>query len=499
MWLLLLLCVCNALQPVRLPIADDGTVKLLVGNPGATLQFHLNFSSSIVELHQPLSRISQTYSDKELFYFADQEVLLPISFNYAPDYEIYDYHAPVHGTLGLGEASPLWRYWYNYTYSLRYIQFGAYDNWAQLSHDERPPVLEFVATECMLPNGRSYSVELQPGSIATYLPAELYREPPVTLMIVAENCQREYRALGIEAQSCERTENFQLSARLERTLNGVTENVTRARSGNVISLGKHFIDEKTLFVDMLHRRQFFTDSVFSVQHSQSNFLCTMILSAVAMAWLVIVCVDNYETRWSLDMTLQLELYAYTVCVVVWLGNVFGMHWQALLGNFVRTYPLPYVVFTGYTVLSSAAAGVFILLQLLWTPERLEYLRRWKHLRVFYFCSAVFTTLWMCVVGMHSATPDFIYIVFSVLALCVSTTICGYVSLVYRKPLTALVLFNLPFYYIFLVGVLIPTFLVIDLQHHIAIEVIWFSSIVLYLALVLFSKYAVKQLSGKKTK
>ena len=114
------------INPTILDIYENDYVSMLVGNPGEMLNFKINFTSHDIQIHKSLNSISQTFEimpngihGSEIFYIGKYTFRLPvkfISFNPEPITQLissnnYD------GTIGLGELSPIWKFWRSATFS----------------------------------------------------------------------------------------------------------------------------------------------------------------------------------------------------------------------------------------------------------------------------------------------------------------------------------------------------------------------------------------------
>lgn len=501
MLLFLLVSLVSALPPVRLSIDDNAAVTLLVGNPGVHWRFHLNFSLATIELHSSLARLSQSYGvDHELFYFGDNAIFLPIVFNGAPNHEIYTLKQPVEGTLGLAPGSPLWRHWYNYTYTSNYIQLGEYDMWSQSNSDSRPPVMEFTGSSALLPNGEEIRIRIDLGRVDTYLPAEYYTQPPDTVLLLSgSECTKSYKTLGIKSQSCENNEFLSLTSEAEHTVDGLKYNATKATDNHEITLGMHFMRDKALFVDLMYEQQFFSPSVFVHPLTAGNAVCAILLSAVTMAWLAVVLVGKYGTPWILYLSIQLEMYGYLLSVLAWLGNVIGDRIDLYLANFVKASPAPFLAYTGYSILIGLFTSVAIFSGL-HLPLNLAvdttHLEKYKNPRVLAFTSAVFSAMWICVVHRHTSTVDAMYILFYSGALGLSVTLCTLCAVVYQLPGAFAAVFHIALTYAFLIGSLVPLFDGLSVDNT-AAAVLWTVIIIMFSSFAMFANYALDRITEQK--
>lgn len=510
--IMLLLLLLSLVAAVRLPISEQYTVSLLVGNPGVHLSFHLNLTSNYVELHTPLQRLSNTFdsddiSGTEIFYVGDKLLWLPFVYNLLPEQELYQFYEPVHGTIGLGKHSPLWRYYDNYTICSKYIVLGEYDEFAQLDHTARPPPLHDSEVTCVLDGDVEQEVRIDPSHVDTYLPVEYYEKPPVKFRFSDPNCAVEYAQLGLDVEECNDVE-FEMSHTLEETVSGVLYLAAKPTDDPYISLGLHWLKEQSYFVDVVKDFSIFSPSVFSKKEMLSNAVCVLFLMLTLIAWLMLVIVNKYETRWTYNLSLQFEGFGYLTAVLAYITNSFGLWQSAYLANFAKTSPIPYLIYIGGVLLLSLGVFLYIFAPLLSnhfhgdSDAQFEVSKkrssRFKDLRLLFFVTSVLAVFFLCIVHRHDEFVDLIYLLGSAAGIAFVCTVSTANAFVRSENWAFPLLFYTLAAYVFFGATVGPAMNVVSIDNK-AAGIIWMCGIVLAVSFILYTKYAILKLeiSDKK--
>jgi len=494
--------------PLRLPISKAYTVELTVGNPASKLHFTLNRTSHDVELHVSPGAISKTFSideygtGVEVFGVGNRLFNLPFRVNPTPDQEIYLFHQPAAGTLGLGRYSPLWRYWDNYTICADYLVFGKYDPYSQFDSDERPALLALSeASYCALESGESMEVVFDPGRVSNYFPYALYEHIPKEIIIYSSGCQNAYNEMGINVDSCNNLQIVGLVNAMEQTLNRVSFNTTRATNENHITLGKHFADHQTVFVDFVQDKMLLSPSIFSVGDSVANSILELLLISATVMWMLIAMIDRYREGWTLDLMLQIELFAYSTALITYLTNIYGMYRDKHIADLFKYDGSLLVAYTGYVMGLSIFGSVCVMGILYRAPQRMMYdsfastkqaASELKHLRLIFFTGATMTALWTTVLHHHDSLIDSLYVTAYPLALCAASSLAALATNLYNLQMAWLVYFQLIFNYTFLILVLLPVVDGLMLPFNHWAVVVWVVLACAFGMLSLFTTYHIKK-------
>ena len=504
------------INPTILDIYENDYVSMLVGNPGEMLNFKINFTSHDIQIHKSLNSISQTFEimpngihGSEIFYIGKYTFRLPvkfISFNPEPITQLissnnYD------GTIGLGELSPIWKFWRSATFSTRSIILGIYDPYTQLDYTIRPPLFRIPDKHYSNKNdndiicsirkfnqssaiiitdnkeidenldvyyslyhfGNTMKFSIDAGKTNTYIPRniDLFDQGDELLLESQLDCHEEYTKIGINVSECTNTILLKLNSQ-NITLKNQKEFITvqqikDEQQQDFISIGRQFIIDYTMFYNWDTQRTSIVPSVFAIYNSSINTIFSIILVTMISLWLLIMLNNKIIEKWLFVGVIVLEMVFYVTSLTVFLINMFVFKWSRFVTHIVRGDSSPVFIYIIYNLIVSFIGSIILLLRnvKLYDDrngnsieqnfiESKKNMMNVRNLRILLFVSNSLSILWFCVLPYQQGISDIVYIATFAFILCLTSTVITMHSIFWSRKYVSFMFFQTLLHYVFLV-------------------------------------------------
>ncbi len=416
-------------SPISLPLEQghDGRyyTYLVVGNPGHTLKFLLDFSANHTEINTSLHTFSQTYAvygdsewGSELFYFRQYKLRMPVKYGVATT-------TAYQGVLGLGQFSWLWRRWVEYTVVPSELTLGSYTGYSKDDVTFYAPMLSYSQPVAYI-DSTPYTIQWHGTDPNTYLPATLYAQEDISLTLDG-HCSPAYEKCGVSFGlfgQCYSswplhwsTPDFQI---LDPITNFHYKALHRGHTPHTISLGTVATRNLFFYHNWFH-------NVFAVQLSYRygqqvsfNLFASLLLSITLFLWLSMVFVHKITSERTHILLIGVQLYGITFAIATWFTNIVGLHNTRLFMHHFHSSGLWLQIVLGILlILDAIVTCAFIFRTFRWLPKpwsvnRKDYENMWYVIRLgqtlplqrLFFENAVFLALWIAVLQTNSAIWDF---------------------------------------------------------------------------------------------
>ncbi len=317
------------LPRVDLEVLDSHFVRIPVGNPPRTYTFILDLSNNgilVSGYHPEVELNSNSYEivgarRTDLFDLGPYTLRLPYRFGvhtYDRTVQLSSQQSPV-GSIGLGEHSPLWRYWGNFSLTSERLRLGEEDAFG--GEDDLP----------VLDNGNGYLSNPDTGTTAPMLinftimnlllPHALMDEQPDTVSI--RNCAN--------PDQCPEESLFTLRSQEIHLLSGaVYAAVDQSHDGRV-HLGRRFFYDARLFCEWSTNSFVISDT--DDPTNDFNAVYAYFLTLLLWIWLTLQMGHRkLEQLESVERLLNnlLEVLILEMGFAAWVTNFFVFNWSDAL-------------------------------------------------------------------------------------------------------------------------------------------------------------------------
>lgn len=390
------------LPRVDIEIIDSHFVRLPLGNPQHTYTLVLDLNGNDilfssfhpeVELHSSSFDIVGTRRT-DLFALGEYTLRLPYKFgtlNYDRSIQLSSQQSPV-GSLGLGEHSPLWRYWGNFSLTNEKLKLGEQD---PFGNAENLPVLSHGRGYITNPDtGTSAPMIVNMSIMNLLLPHPLMDEKPSQLSL---------RACANPDQCVEETV-FPLHSQDILLLTGSSYTALDQSHDGQVHFGRRFFYDVRLFIDWAADVMILSD--LSTPTNMFNPVYAFALAFLATCWLCLRLghrkVEQLdETECLLNQLL--ELLILEMAFSAWLTNFFIFNWSWALEELLD----PLQAGIASAVIHIGLLGALVLALVLFLKEDC-YRFEWHALAVF---NAVMTASWSAFTQHHHIFADVGFLLF----------------------------------------------------------------------------------------
>lgn len=415
------------MPPVTISIVKKEYVNLCIGEPCRWLKFKLDRSSDVILIH-PGARSSEspTYwssansnRGSDYFYFDNLRLRLTV------------YEAPVtlmgfadefvpDGTLGLGEGSPLWLYWRNYTISSRRLYLGQYQHWAQQDPDERPPIFFFdESVSIVMGDGTEAEAVFDFRSENSLVPLQCDQLTAFErIELRGSDCRNRYARLGLAADNCRDDLIIYPSQFQEIMLQSKVEYmaIDYSEDGKV-HLGARLFWEIATHFNFAQRCIILAADVYSLDYIGFGMIVSLCIMLALFLWPILATSrPALESEFQFLLILLLEFFCYTVDIAGLLVSFTTLDWCRYITQFAERsdgYAMFYII------------GILVLALLFSIVEACRYripyfdshenptahketvakFRATFSIRVVLFASSQVSALWLFMVEEHEPTLD----------------------------------------------------------------------------------------------
>lgn len=415
------------MAPVTLSIVKKEYVNLCVGEPCRWLKFKLDRSSDVILIH-PNARSSESptfwssaNSNRGSDYFYFDRLRLRLTVYEAPVTLLgfADEFVP-DGTLGLGEGSPLWLYWRNYTISSRRLYLGQYQQWAQQDPDERPPIF-FFDESAMIVMGDGTEAEMvfdfrSENSLVPLQCDQLTAFEKIELR--GSNCRSRWARLGIAGDNCLDSLVIYPSQFQEIMLQSKVEYmaIDYSEDGKV-HLGARLFWEIATHFNFAHRCIILSTDVYSLDYIGFGMLASLCVMLALFLWPVLATSkEALESEFQFLLILLLEFFCYIIEITALLVSFTALDWCRYITQFAErsdAYAMVYIIgILALSVLFSLIEVYRYRIPYFAAKEcpaaHKETVKKFRStflLRVVLFSSSQVSALWFFMVEEHEPTLD----------------------------------------------------------------------------------------------
>jgi len=409
---------CNA--SVNLQIYNKQYVKICCGEPCQWLTFLVNRTLSAIFIHNGnFIAQSRTYyrspggvMDSEYFQLSSTRYnfhvyAMPQQSNFQSKDTLQ-----IDGTLGLGNNSPLWEHWANYTLSSQRLVLGAYDYYSQFSHSQRPPIINLDETTYItLGDSTKLPIDMSIYSVETYLPYPLNISTALnTVKLETEDCVTQYSTMFVQNLNnfkCEK-ENSLKPNRLQsiELMNGEEYTAVKYTSQHVFIPGARFFTEFFWFKNIVTNQLIITQDAFCMDYNSVTAYAAIFITLSLGFWCHIAQSkterkDNFEFFFSQMAEATCYLLDW---IVLWV--MFGMlNWGRYLAHYTSTNSDFGQVFV---ILMCILSAINWLYSLYTVPDYTAYNKRFKKIGLFHAVLLVTSQLlivWLCFIKQHETSFD----------------------------------------------------------------------------------------------
>lgn len=432
LWLIFpLLAAGWLIQPlprVDLEILDSHFVRIPVGNPQHTYTLILDLKSDgiLISSSHPEFEIQSNSFDvaggrrSDLFALGQYTLRLPYKFgllNYDRTIQLSSQHVPI-GSLGLGEHSPLWRYWRNFSLTNEKLRLGETDPFA--GNDDTLPVLSGRKGYISNPDSGTYApmiVDL--GSMNLLLPHTLMDEKPNTLAL--RSCAN--------PDHCPEEALFTLHSQDIFLLTGSSYTALDQSHDGLVHLGRRFFYDVRMFCDW--SEDVLVLSNLDTPDNKFNPVYAYGLAILMWIWLFLRL--GHRKIEQLDSTeyllnALLELLVFEIAFAAWLTDFFIFNWSWALEELLD--PIMGGL-TGAFIHISLLSSLVLAGGLYFTAGRYHF--EWHSLALF---NATLSVLWSSFAQHHHIFADVGFLLlFSTSLALVNGVIFTLAILFHNKKLT----------------------------------------------------------------
>jgi len=415
------------MSPVTLSIVKKEYVNLCVGEPCRWLKFKLDRSSDLILIHPGAKSFeSPTYwssansnRGSDYFYFDRLRLRLPVHEAPATLFGFANEFVP-DGTLGLGEHSPLWLYWRNYTISSRRLYLGQYQHWAQQDPYERPPVFHFdESATIVMGDGTEAEMVFDFHSENSLVPLQCDQLTAFErLELRGSNCRSHYSRLGIAADNCMDNLVIYPSQFQEIMLQSKVEYmaIDYSEDGKV-HLGARLFWEIATHFNFAQRCIIIASDVYSLDYIGFGMLASLCVMMALFLWPVLsTSRDALESEFQFLLILLLEFFCYAIEITALCVSYVALDWCRYITQFAErsdTYAMFYIIgilalaflFSVYEVCRYRIPYFSPLECPAAHKETVAKFRSTFSIRVVLFSSSQVSALWFFMVEEHEPTLD----------------------------------------------------------------------------------------------
>lgn len=317
------------LPRVDLEVLDSHFVRIPVGNPPRTYTFILDLSNNgilVSGYHPEVELNSNSYEivgarRTDLFDLGPYTLRLPYRFGvhtYDRTVQLSSQQSPV-GSIGLGEHSPLWRYWGNFSLTSERLRLGEDD---AFGGENDLPVLD---------NGNGFLSNPDTGTTAPMvinftimnllLPHILMDERPSSVSI--RNCA--------SPEHCPEESVFALRSQEIHLLSGAVYAAIDQSHDGQVHLGRRFFYDARLFCEWSSKSFVISDT--DDPTNDFNAVYAYLLTLLLWVWLTLQMghrkLEQLESVEQLLVTL-LEILILQMGFAAWATNFFVFNWSDAL-------------------------------------------------------------------------------------------------------------------------------------------------------------------------
>lgn len=422
--LLLVLLLLDSVSADRLQIYNSEYVKICCGEPCEWLTFRLNRTLSAILIHNyKYIATSRTYlhsenggRDSEFFQFDDGTRYLFQVYPASQPSGLQTKDAlPADGTLGLGDGSPLWEVWPNYTLSQRRLSLGEYDYYSQFSHSQRPPVINLnEVTHVTLGDKSILPIDFSVYSVETYIPYPLNTLTALANVTLSKpDCLPDYELMFYEktmqshsfkcSSSNTLMPNKQQSIEL---LNGVDYTAVKYTSQHVFIPGARFFTEFFWFKNIITNQLIITQDVFCMDYDAVTIYASIFIALSLGFWCQIAQSkterkDNFE----FFFTQMAEATCYTLDWIVLLVTFGMLNWGRYLSHYTSTdftFAQTFIMIMCTASLGNWFYGLFA------SKDYVDYSKNFKRKGLFHavlLVTSQMLIIWLCFIKQHETSFD----------------------------------------------------------------------------------------------
>lgn len=443
------------LSSVRLNVYEGKYIYLITGYPGNILKYKLDFQSSEILIHtslafsqtvSPIDAVSGEGNDK--FYFAEHELRLPFRQAAPTDTLFFNNYK---GTLGLGRASPLWRYWGNYTLSRDRLKLGMFDRYASEDPYWLGPQIGFDLegkTKCQI-FGKEYDFAINMGRIETLVPDEVFHEHKKTLNALAgggggektseqhtpdreqihvqlvpkyKNCTEHYAAWGLDAEewAVKRCENYQTIVLLTGDVEQpdgkmIFSTLKHVIGGTRFELGKSALDDIVIFFNMQTNDILLAPFALNVSHIEFLWIICLLTFLLTILWIIGVDVGSIGDPTAHLLILLANIFLYSISILLFITNWIGFEVNQFLSNLISDDGAVFVILIGIITFSFPLLNIAIIF---FNRSRWSSRPRTQKLLLL---NVVFYNMWLSMVESQQTATDLIYMLILSSTIAIITT------------------------------------------------------------------------------
>lgn len=429
----LLLCsLCSGwliepLASVDVEVLDNHFVRLPLGNPQHTYTMILDLQASDilfssyhpeVELHSNSFEADAGSGQRsDLFSLGSYTLRLPYHFGtltYDRSVQLSSQQAPI-GRLGLGEHSPLWRYWGNFSLTSERLRLGERDQFGAHQSSRSLPVMHNLLGYTENPDtGTGAAMLVNFSLLDLLLPHQLLDEKPDTLLF--RSCS--------DPELCPESTQFALQSQEIWLLSGITYVAIDQSHDGLVHLGRRFFYEARLFCEWSSASLVFSELV----EISGNFNSLYATALALLLWLWLTTRLEHRKFEALEQTEQilnslLEVLIFELTFAAWITNFFIFHWSLALLELLGDRAIYAEIF----VHASLCGG--LLLALLLHFYQVRYKFAWHMLAV---ANTVLPAVWSGFVQHHHIFADVGFLLFFSTTLALVNGVIFTVAILFRK-------------------------------------------------------------------
>jgi hypothetical protein len=415
---LTLLGSCRA--AVNLQIYNKEYVKICCGEPCQWLTFLVNRTLPALLLHSgSFVAQSRTYyhspgglMDSEYFQLGSTRYNFHVyAVPQQTNFQTKD-SLPIDGTLGLGNNSPLWEQWDNYTLSSQRLVLGKYDYYSQFLHNQRPPVINLdEMTYVTLGDKTKLPIDFSIYSVETYLPYPLNISLALdTVKLETDDCNSQYSLMSLSDSGnfkCVNANSLKPNHLQSIELaNGEEYSAVKYTSQHVFIPGARFFTEFFWFKNIVTNQLIITQDAFCMDYNSVTGYASIFITLSLGFWCHIAQSkterkDNFEFFFSQMAEATCYLLNW---IVLWV--MFGMlNWSRYLTHYTSTESHFGEVFI---MVMCALSAINWLYGLYKVPDYTSYNKRFKRVGLFHAMLLVTSQLlivWLCFIKQHETSFD----------------------------------------------------------------------------------------------
>lgn len=412
------------LPKVDLEVLDRHFVRIPIGSPQHTYTFLLDLSSSgivISSYHPEVELNSNSYElvgtrRTDLFNIGPYTLRLPYRFgshSYDRTIQLSSQQNPI-GSIGLGQHSPFWRYWGNFSLTRERLRLGESD---AFGGEDNLPVLD---------NGNGFLTNPDTGTVAPMvidfsimnllLPHVLMDEQPSTLSI--RNCAN--------PDQCPDEALFTLHSQDILLLSGSIYAAVDQSHDGLVHLGRRFFYDIRLFGDWSTRSFVISDT--DDPSNEFNSIYAFLLIFLLCAWLTLQM--GHRKMEQLDSTEQflnslLEVLILELGFASWLTNFFVFNWSDALHQLLG--PILSGFAEAFIHIAMLGGGVMALCLFAFGSRRYKF--EWHMLAI---VNVILPVAWSSVVLHHRLYVDIGFLLFFSTVLALVNGVIFSIALLFGK-------------------------------------------------------------------